>query len=298
MIRFNVEPIVVLPPEQAIPVFTDEVWNNLQETRGIEKGAKGWAKYYRGSLRRMSNEDGELLLGLLKEQQSVGTTFELTDRDRRQLQRGRKLRTSQGEVTVVVPRADDSEDDEEAAPPALELPIQDIRQSIQVQAMLANIGITMGFKVWIPRADKARVFGLLRPEARPALLDQLPLNYDEATLDTIEQIDVIWLRGRSMARAFEVEHTTAIYSGLLRMADLLALQPNMDIKLHIVAPEERRDKVFREMLRPVFALLDRGPLYKSCTFISYDGVEEIEKLEFLAHTNDSVLEEYESEAEA
>ena len=28
----------------------------------------------------------------------------------------------------------------------------------------------------------------------------------------------------------------AIYSGLLRMADLLALQPNMNIRLHIVAP--------------------------------------------------------------
>ena len=27
------------------------------------------------------------------------------------------------------------------------------------------------------------------------------------------------------------------------MADLLALQPNMDIKLHIVAPFERKDKV-------------------------------------------------------
>jgi hypothetical protein len=27
-----------------------------------------------------------------------------------------------------------------------------------------------------------------------------------------------------------VEHTTSIYSGILRMADLLALQPNMDIR--------------------------------------------------------------------
>ena len=43
-----------------------------------------------------------------------------------------------------------------------------------------------------------------------------------------------------MPRAFEVEHTTAIYSGLLRMADLLALQLNMQIRLHLVAPEERR----------------------------------------------------------
>src|SRR5690242_21750466 len=33
----------------------------------------------------------------------------------------------------------------------------------------------------------------------------------------------------SIVRAFEVEHTTSVYSGILRMADLLALQPNMDI---------------------------------------------------------------------
>ena len=71
------------------------------------------------------------------------------------------------------------------------------------------------------------------------MLDRLPLNYDETTLSTIEQIDVIWLKGRSIVRAFEVEHTTSVYSGLLRMADLLALQPNMNINLHIVAPDNR-----------------------------------------------------------
>jgi hypothetical protein len=52
----------------------------------------------------------------------------------------------------------------------------------------------------------------------------------------------------------------AIYSGILRMADLLSLQPNMDIKLHLVAPAARRDKVFQEIQRPVFSLLEKGPL--------------------------------------
>src|SRR6185437_3104459 len=120
---------------------------------------------------------------------------------------------------------------------------------------------------------------------------RLPLNYDDTTLDTIEQIDVLWLKGRSIARAFEVEHTTAVYSGLLRMADLLALQPNMDIRLHIVAPDERRYKVFREMQRPFFSLLERGTLSKSCTFISYESVGLIAGIEHLAHMNDSIVEE-------
>ena len=81
------------------------------------------------------------------------------------------------------------------------------------------------------------------------------------------------------------------------MADLLALQPNMDIRLHIVAPDERRDKVFREMLRPVFSLLERGPLERSCTFISYESVDAIRGIGHLAHTNDSIIAEYEERAE-
>jgi hypothetical protein len=111
-----------------------------------------------------------------------------------------------------------------------------------------------------PRADRGRIRELVRQQDHAALLDDLPLNYDIATLDTIEQIDVLWLNRRAIVGAFEVEHTTAVYSGLLRMADPLALQPNMDTRLCIVAPDERREKVFREMRRPVFTYLERGPL--------------------------------------
>ena len=128
-------------------------------------------------------------------------------------------------------------------------------------------------------------------------LDELPLNYDEVTLRTIENIDVLWLRGRSIVRAFEVEHTTAVYSGLLRMADLLALQPNMDIKLHIVAPSERRKKVFDELRRPVFSLLERGPLAELCTYLSYEGLDELAALPNLQHMRDSVIDEYVEEPE-
>ena len=119
------------------------------------------------------------------------------------------------------------------------------------------------------------------------ILDRLPLNYDDTTLKTIENVDVLWLRGRSIVRAFEVEHTTAIYSGILRMADLLALQPNMQISLHIVAPPERRSKVFDELRRPVFALLERGPLSETCTFLSYMSVREIADMPNLEHMRDS-----------
>jgi hypothetical protein len=129
------------------------------------------------------------------------------------------------------------------------------------------------------------------------LLDVLPLNYDDATLKTIENIDVLWIRGRSIVRAFEVEHTTSIYSGILRMADLMALQPNLSISAHIVAPTERKEKVLQEISRPVFAFLDRGPLAESCTFLSYESIHELAQEKRLEYMKDSVLEEYEEYAE-
>jgi len=121
----------------------------------------------------------------------------------------------------------------------------------------------------------------------------LPLNYDLATLKTIENIDVIWLERRAIAHAFEVEHTTAIYSGLLRMADLLAMQPRMNISLHIVAPLERRDQVRREIVRPVFSVLEGGAMAERCSLLTYEALDEILQQPNLAHMKETIVEDYE-----
>jgi hypothetical protein len=135
-----------------------------------------------------------------------------------------------------------------------------------MQAFLAEIGSLMGMQKWIPRADHTAVLAEWRNHQAP-LLERLPLNDDDTTLRTIVRSVVLWQRGESIRRAFEVEHTTSIYSGILRMADLLALQPNMAIRLHIVEPAHRREKINEEIQRPVFSLLERGALSESCTFI-------------------------------
>jgi hypothetical protein len=208
----------------------------------------------------------------------------------------RVVETPTGALSVTVPSDDD---DAETAPVAAgqAQPVEP-RQSIQMQAKLAVIGATIGLNVWIPRPDRSRVLELIPAALHVALLEKLPLSYDLTTLETIELIDVIWIRNRSIIRAFEVEHTTSVYSGLLRMADLLALQPNMNIRLHIVAPDERRDKVFKEMLRPVFTLLARGPLSNTCTFVSYESVDAISDLKHLSHTSETVFADFEERAEA
>ena len=49
--------------------------------------------------------------------------------------------------------------------------------------------------------------------------------------------------------AFEFETSTSVYSGLLRMSDLIAVVPALNIQLYIVAQEERRNKVLSELSR-------------------------------------------------
>jgi hypothetical protein len=296
-VRFKVKPVVVLAPEQAIPIFENDVWTGLSITRDIGKGAVGWGNYFRSSLRELAPSDGEFLVALLERQNRDQRTFPFSDRDKRQLARRLTVRALDREVAVEVPGPDEEEATgaEAVAPDAPSA--QESRQSLQVQAQVARLGAEMGFRVWIPRNNRDRVLEMIPVHMHKSFLDRLPLNYDDTTLQTIEQIDVIWLKGRSMARAFEIEHTTAVYSGLLRMADLLALQPNMDIRLHIVAPDERRDKVLKEIKRPVFSLLDQGPLYEKCTFLTYDAVRSLGEMKHLSHMSDTILEEYEEAAE-
>jgi hypothetical protein len=89
----------------------------------------------------------------------------------------------------------------------------EVRESIKIQGLLAKIGEQMGFDIWLPNPDRARVARVWQPKDPRTLLTILPLSYDKATQSTIGLIDVIWIKNkRSIARAFEVEHTTSIYS--------------------------------------------------------------------------------------
>ena len=287
VIRFCVKPQVWLPMEKAVPIREDSVWKALSFTRDCEKNSPRWTGKMRVSLNLLSEEDGRFLEELLEGQKTGGPTYELDGDHYRKLV-GKRIRREDKMVSVSVPQEDEPE--EEARDD------QTIRESYSVQALLARIGEAMGFTVWLPNSDRSNVVQEWTPDDG-VLLDVLPLNYDETTLKTIEQIDVLWLRRRSIVRAFEVEHSTAIYSGILRMADLLALQPNMDIRLHIVAPYGRKEKVLQQVQRPVFSLLERAPLSEICSFISYDSLRELSDEQHLSYLSDAVLEKYEEYAE-
>ena len=289
VVRFHVREVAWLEIDKGIPIHDDLIWRGLSFTKSLDRSNLAWTGKVRSSLYRLDEHDGAFLAAQLRAQAIGGKTYPLDDQDRRNIATHTVNRPDKV-VAVSVP--------EDSAPAEVLEPIPNVesRESTRMQALIASIGAKMGMRIWIPRADRGAV---LREwvSSDGELLDRLPLNYDDTTLRTIEQIDVLWLKGRSIVRAFEVEHTTSVYSGILRMADLVALQPNMNIKLHIVAPGAKRDKVFQEIRRPVFSLLEKGPLAEYCTYLSYDGLRDLAEERHLSHLSDTVLDEYVEEAE-
>jgi hypothetical protein len=184
--------------------------------------------------------------------------------------RARTAKTAIGVVTIPEDEAAPS-DAEIAAPTA----------HTEIQAVLLRLGAEMGYDVWVARNDRSRSCGDRQFSEFPRMLGALPVQFDEATKRTIELIDVLWLKGKAIIAAFEVESTTSIYSGLLRMADLVSMQPNINMPLYLVAPDERREKVFAEVNRPTFARLE-PPLAEICRYIGFATLrDEIKKVEHI-----------------
>jgi hypothetical protein len=59
----------------------------------------------------------------------------------------------------------------------------------------------------------------------------------------VEQIDLMWLDAKRPALSFEVEHSTAITTGLDRFLELLKVDANSAERAVIVAPKSRRKKM-------------------------------------------------------
>ncbi len=144
----------------------------------------------------------------------------------------------------------------------------------EIQHLLLKLGSDMGLGVWVARNDRNREYKGQRLADIATVREELPRQFDEDTSRTIRLIDVLWLRRDTVVGAFEIEKSTSIYSGLLRMADLVALQPNLNIPLYIVAPDARRAKVREEINRPVFSRALEPPLAATCRYIAFDRLRE------------------------
>lgn len=129
------------------------------------------------------------------------------------------------------------------------------RTHSEIQAWLRDIGLALGYDIWIASNDRGRLHDGVR--LGEGCLESLPTSISTSTgADAIRLIDVLWLEqgGDRVAAAFEVEHSTSIYSGIVRMLDLALSGSDLHATagLFLVAPDARESEVRAQIARPAF----------------------------------------------
>jgi hypothetical protein len=271
--RVGVKPVVTLTPETAVPI--QELRDKLSIFENLTSPA-AWTGHVRGSPEKWTQADGEVVVNAIMEAAENPVVRPVDEK--KLMRRPPLLKTKLGLVPAPQPdveRGDDlmlqlaeqAQGQREEYGEGTNLSTTEATLHDEVQWLLLKLGNDMGLDVWVAQNDRSREIRGQRFDSLPRLKHDLPLQFDEFTNRTIRLIDVLWLRGNTIVAAFEIECTTSVYSGLLRMSDLIAMQPNLRIPLYIVAPEERREKVCNEMNRPTFIRLSPS-MPKICMFIS------------------------------
>jgi hypothetical protein len=270
----------------------------LEGKTSFYRGARDFGKY-RGIVRKspalLQPQDGAAIHELLRQAEREPRSRPVDQRKlyRKLFTATQRLGKAEKSVQVSVPEdvADVSSDDSVVSADAT---VAEVSEHTRAQHLLLTLGREMGYDVWVARNDRTRNCNGVCLGELPGMLDDMPKQFNDAATRTIELIDVLWLKGNSIEAAFEVECTTSIYSGLLRMSDLLALVPNLSIKLYLVAPAERRNKVDREIMRPTFRLRDT-PLGEACGYLEMEDlmkkVESVRKLGFAKSLRPTFLDE-------
>ena len=140
----------------------------------------------------------------------------------------------------------------------------------EIQYLLIRIGKALNYDVYVARNDRHRSydgqsFALLTIPSLPQM------GWTPDVMDTTSLIDVIWLKPdtNEIVSAFEIEKSTSIYSGILRMEDLARSIPECTCNFYLVAPNQREKEVVAQLMRPAF----RNDLSDiSLAFISFNNI--------------------------
>lgn len=121
----------------------------------------------------------------------------------------------------------------------------------EIQYHLLKIGAALGYDVLSASNDRAKChngnnFSFI------SLADFPAIEVDTDTEKTIKLIDVIWFQKgtNKIVSAFEVEKTTSIYSGILRLIDLYYSFRSDPSSLFLIIPDSREKELLLQLGRP------------------------------------------------
>ena len=151
--------------------------------------------------------------------------------------------------------------------------IKEESEHLKIQFLLTEIGRNLGYDVFVAINDRTK--SLDGKSLEFITVPELPpLDLPKEVLKTISLIDVIWINKdtKEIECAFEVEKSTSIYSGILRLVDLASSLGSKQYNFFLVAPDSREKEIIAQLKRPSFKHLECvnlryilfSKLYKNC----------------------------------
>ncbi len=129
--------------------------------------------------------------------------------------------------------------------------IQEEGLHTEMQYHILTIGKKIGYDVIVAANDRSRCH---KGESLSFIgIYNFPeIDLDRDTYKTITLIDVVWFEKDSanITCAFEVEKSTSIYSGILRLKDLYYSFPDKPPSLYLIIPDKREKEVILQLQRP------------------------------------------------
>ncbi len=124
---------------------------------------------------------------------------------------------------------------------------------LQMQFQLTRMGRDLGYDVFVAANDRTHSLGGMSLQAL-TLPELPPLELPPEVLRTVSLIDVIWIgrQSRQIECAFEIEKSTSIYSGMLRLLDLASSLGDRTYDFFLVAPDGREKEIRAQLQRPAF----------------------------------------------
>src|SRR3989337_150642 len=130
--------------------------------------------------------------------------------------------------------------------------IEEENMHTKIQYLLMQIGKSLNYDVIAASNDRTKSYN--NENFSFISLSELPsIGIEDDVKKTIALIDVIWFEKgtNKLVSAYEVEKSTSIYSGILRLTDLaLTLPSSKKISLYLVAPEQREKEIIAQLKRP------------------------------------------------
>ena len=132
----------------------------------------------------------------------------------------------------------------------------------EMQYHLLKIGNALGYDVIAASNDRSKShcgnsFSFI-------CLQHFPdINLDRETLNTVKLIDVLWFQKgtNNVIAAFEVEKSTSIYSGILRLTDLSYSIADGDEVFYLIVPDRREKDVILQLSRPAIKKINTSIKY-------------------------------------